>query len=99
MVPPSSGKIAAPVAAKLPVAPMPTTGGGVVQLGAYGSAASAEAAWTRLTGQHASLGKLQKSVMQANVGGNTVYRLRANTGSAANAAAICKQVGNCMVVR
>ncbi len=96
---PESSRLAPPNAAKMPNAPMPTSSGGVVQLGAFGSAAVAEAAWTRLTAANPSLAKLQKSVMQANVGGSTVYRLRANAGSPAAAAAVCKQVSNCMVVR
>lgn len=98
VVPASSGKLAPPMPSARPSATMPA-GGGMVQLGAYGSAASAEAAWARLASANPSLARLQKSVMAANVGGNTVYRLRANAGSPASASALCKQVGNCMVVR
>lgn len=98
MVPPSGGKLPPPPAAGSPGAPA-ATGGTLIQLGAYGSQASAEAAWTRLSGGNVALARLPKTIAAANVGGNTVYRLRANAGTAANAAALCKQVGNCMVVR
>lgn len=98
VVPPSGGKLA-------PTAPAPQPGaasagnGGLVQLGAYGSQASAEAAWTRLASANPALAKLSKTIVAASVGGNTFYRLRANAGSPASAAALCKQVGNCIVVR
>lgn len=87
-VPPSGGKLVAPGA-----------GGTQIQLGAYNSAASANSAWSSLAAKTPALGKLPKSVVTASVGGKTYYRLRADAGSAANAAAMCGQVGNCMVVR
>lgn len=98
VVPPSSGALAPKAPAPQPGAAA-ATGGGLVQFGAYGSQASAEAAWSRLTSSNPSLAKLPKSIVSAAVGGNTFYRLRANAGSPANAAAVCKQVGNCIVVR
>ena len=87
-VPPSGGKLTAPGA-----------GGTLIQLGAYNSEATANAAWRALAAKNPTLAKLSKSVAAASVGGKTYYRLRANAGSPANAAAMCGQVGNCMVVR
>ncbi len=99
VVPPSGGALAPRAPAAQPGATAAASGGGLVQFGAYGSQASAEAAWSRLTAANPSVAKLPKSIVAAAVGGNTFYRLRANAGSAANAAAVCKQVGNCIVVR
>lgn len=88
VIPPSGGKLAAPSA-----------GGTLIQLGAYGSEATANAAWAALVAKTPALGQLPKSVASASVGGKTYYRLRADAGSPANAAALCGQVGNCMIVR
>ncbi len=98
VVPPSTGALAPKAPVQQPGA-VQTAGGGLVQFGAYGSQASAEAAWSRLTAANPSLAKFPKSIVAAAVGGNTFYRLRANAGSPANATAVCKQVGNCIVVR
>jgi hypothetical protein len=105
----------APIAAKPAIAakravttPMPPSGGKLVppapsgtliQLGAYNSEAIANNAWRVLVAKTPALANLPKSVVTATVGGKTYYRLRANAGSPANAAALCGQVGNCMVVR
>jgi SPOR domain len=91
----SSGKLVAPVA---PVAGS-GSGGALVQFGAYGSEAGANTAWAALVARNPTLGKLAKSIAPAAVGGKTLYRLRANAGTAASAAAICGQVGNCIVVK
>ena len=87
-MPPSGGKLTTP---GIP--------GTLIQLGAYNSEATANVAWNAITRKTPALGKLPKSIVAASVGGKTFYRLRANAGSAANAAALCGQVGNCMVVR
>ncbi|MEK6637153.1 MAG: SPOR domain-containing protein [Pseudomonadota bacterium] len=89
--------LAAPSAMPLS-APAPS-GGGLVQLGAYGSQASADEAWTMLSGKNPALARLSKSIVPAAVGGKTLYRLRANAGSPAAAAALCAKVGNCIVVK
>lgn len=89
----------APVASKLAAAPLPTAGGGIVQLGAFGSQATADQAWGAMVAKTPALGRLSKSVEQANVNGKSVYRLRANAGTAAAAAALCRSLSNCMVVR
>jgi hypothetical protein len=89
--------LAAPATTPL-AAPAPS-GGGLVQFGAYGSQATAEEAWATLTGKNPTLARLSKSILPAAVGGKTLYRLRANAGSPAAAAAICAKVGNCIIVK
>jgi hypothetical protein len=102
VVPPSGGKLAPAAPTMQPGTPSgaPAGGGGtLVQFGAYGSQAGADAAWSRLVSANPQLAKLTKIVVPAAVGGNTLYRLRANAGSPANAAAVCKAAGNCIIVR
>lgn len=85
--------------ATTPLAAPAPSGGGLVQFGAYGSQASADEAWTTLSAKNPALARLSKSVLPAAVGGKTFYRLRANAGSPAAAAALCAKVGNCIVVK
>lgn len=87
-MPPSGGKLLPPAAP-----------GTWIQLGAYDSEAIANTAWRALTAKAPALAQLPKSVVSARVGGKTYYRLRANAGSPANAAALCAEIGNCMVVK
>lgn len=86
---------ARPAAAAKPVA-----GGAMIQLGAYGSASGAKDAWTKLSKRFAYLAPLAMTVEPAQVGGGTVYRLRAGAGG--QAGTICgklKVAGeSCMVV-
>lgn len=75
-------------------------GGAVIQLGAYGSQSGARDAWARLSKRFAYLAPLTMSVEPAEVGGSTLYRLRATAG--AQASTICgrlKVAGeSCLVV-
>jgi len=84
-----------PAAAAKPVA-----GGAMIQLGAYGSASGAKDAWTKLSKRFAYLAPLAMTVEPADVGGGTVYRLRASAGG--QAGTICgklKVAGeSCLVV-
>jgi hypothetical protein len=103
VVPPPGPRLSAraPVATPMPA---PATGGGsMVQLGAYGSVASAEQAWGMLSKRYADLGGLAKAVTPAAVGGNTVYRLRTSAASSAAAANLCGKLkasgASCMVVK
>lgn len=91
-------------ARKAAAAPADTTSGGaMVQLGAYGSEAVAKDGWKKLSKRFDYLAALPNTVEKAEVGGATVYRLRASAGSAADAATLCgklKVAGeNCLVVR
>ncbi|MGC4251883.1 MAG: SPOR domain-containing protein [Sphingobium sp.] len=85
-----------------PAAATPKAGeaGGTIQLGAYGNQAFAKDAWKRLSKRFSYLEPLAMSVESAQVGGSTVYRLRAAAGG--EASAICgklKVAGeSCMVV-
>ena len=77
-----------------------TPGGRLVQLGAYGSEEKANAGWATLSKRYSFVGDLPKSIVAAQVGGSTVYRLRADAGT--QAAQICgklKAAGeNCIQV-
>lgn len=81
-------------------APKATAGGAMIQLGAYGSASGAKDAWTKLSKRFAYLAPLAMTVEPAQVGGGTVYRLRASAGG--QASMICgklKVAGeSCLVV-
>ncbi len=87
-VPKPGGKLVA----KTPVvvAPVRTAGGSMVQLGAYGSEAKATTAWTSLSSRYAYVAPLTHQIVAAEVGGSTVYRLRADAG--AQAAGICAKL-------
>ncbi len=90
-VPASGGKLvaAAPVSVSRSPATGATTGGSLVQLGAYPTEAAANAAWTTFTKRFAYIAPLGKAVQPVATGGRTLYRLRVNAGSANQAADIC----------
>ena len=92
---PSTTTVALPPAtAKL------SAGGVAVQLGAFSSQASADAAWKSLSGRFASLGGLTKNVVAAPKGSGTVYRLRATGAGAADVCGKLKVAGeSCVVIR
>jgi cell division septation protein DedD len=82
----------APVVAKPTPAPAatqtasaaPASGGAQIQLGALDSQAKAETVWKSLSGRYAYLAALPHSVVKADVGGKTYYRLRASAGGQAS---------------
>lgn len=74
------------------VQPAIVAGGAAVQLGAFSSNASAQSAWKSMSGRFASLKPLTNSVVAASVGGKTMYRLRANVASKADAATLCAKL-------
>ncbi len=80
--------------------PKAAAGSAMIQLGAYGSASGAKDAWTKLSKRFAYLAPLAMTVEPAQVGGGTVYRLRASAGG--QASMICgklKVAGeSCLVV-
>ncbi len=83
------------------VTPMRTgVGGNMVQLGAFGSEAKASTAWTSLASRFAFIAPLKRQIVAAEVGGSTVYRLRAEAGGqAAGVCAKLKAAGeNCIQV-
>lgn len=101
-VPASGGKLIAPPPAKpiTTAAAVAASDGSLVQLGAFGTEAKANEAWTTLAKRFGYLSSLPKSVVMAQVNGNQVYRLRANAGG--QASTICgklKVAGeNCLIV-
>ena len=79
----------APAPAHPAPAAAPAGGGATVQLGAFSSQASANQAWTTLSGRFHYLAPLTHSVVAAQVGGRTLYRLRANGAGAAD---VCRRL-------
>ncbi|TMJ18510.1 MAG: SPOR domain-containing protein [Alphaproteobacteria bacterium] len=85
---------APPVAAPAPPAPpapapAPAAGGATIQLGAFSSGASANGAWTSLSGRFRYLAPLSHSVATAEVNGRTYYRLRASGPGASD---VCRRL-------
>lgn len=98
------GTLPAPAARTAATMPRPVGargGGSLIQLGAYANEASANAAWKRMTTRFQFLAPLEKSIVSAKIGENTLYRLRANAGSDGQAADLCgrlKVAGeNCLI--
>ncbi|MCJ8159201.1 SPOR domain-containing protein [Sphingomonas sp. LaA6.9] len=97
------GRLPAPAPAKssmpLPVGVGP--GGSLIQLGAYGNEALANAAWTRMSKRFQFIADLPRTIVPVKVGENTLYRLRVNAGSSGQAAELCgklKVAGeNCLI--
>jgi len=65
------------------------TGGVGVQVGAYTSAAAAEAGWTRLSGSSEALKGVKHRVVEGSADIGTVYRLQAVAGDLAAANTLC----------
>ncbi|MDX3884997.1 MAG: SPOR domain-containing protein [Sphingomonas sp.] len=71
----------------------PAMGGGTIQLGAFNSEAIASGEWGRLARQFPELGKLSRSITTVEVGGKTLYRLRASGIGAREACKAIKAAG------
>ena len=67
----------------------PATTGVGVQVGAFSSRATAEAAWTRLSAQSSALSGVSHRIVEGKADIGTVYRLQAVAGDAAAASALC----------
>lgn len=76
-------------------------GTGLVQLGAYGSEASANQAYNALAQRYAFLGTMPKMIAQATIGGTTFYRLRVTAGAQASETCAKLKAGgaNCIIVK
>lgn len=72
-----------------PAPQAPAAAGATIQLGAFSSQAAANQAWSVLAGRFRYLAPLSHAVVAAQVGGRTLYRLRA---SGADAAGICRRL-------
>lgn len=79
------------VAAPAPVAAA-TVSGPVVQVGAYSTRASAEAAWSRLSQQYSALSGLRHQSVEGKADIGTVFRLQALPGDTAAAQALCSRL-------
>jgi hypothetical protein len=79
-----------------PIAPSPQalggTGGVSAQLGAYGTPAAAEAAWSRFVGQGEALKGVSHRVVEGKADIGKVYRLQVSAGSEAGANALCSRL-------
>ncbi|WP_438726907.1 SPOR domain-containing protein [Parasphingorhabdus sp. DH2-15] len=80
-----------------------TSGGVLVQLGAYSNEAKANSGWNTLSGRYDYIAKLPKKIAAAKVEAGTVYRLSAVAPDLATANSVCgrlKTAGqSCIVVR
>ena len=97
--------VAAPASAA-PAAPAATEGGGgwAVQLAAPRSEADARSAVAKLKGKYAdALGDSALSIHQADVKGETIYRVRVSGLSKADAGALCSKLkaggGDCFIAK
>ena len=72
-----------------PPRPQPVPSGPTIQLGAFSSQAGANAAWRALSARFRYLAPLGHNVVPAQIGGRTLYRLRA-TG--AGAGDVCRRL-------
>jgi hypothetical protein len=71
-------------------ASLPAAGGGAtIQLGAFSSQAAAGQAWSNLSGRFRYLAPLSHNLVPVQVGGRTLYRLRA---SGPDAASVCRRL-------
>ncbi len=83
--------------------PVPA-GAALVQLGAYGDAATADQAWSALGKRFGFLSGVNRKIAEASIeGGRKVFRLQAITGDAAAAQQLCaklKAAGeSCLIVK
>jgi hypothetical protein len=84
--PPPPGKAPAAAPAPAPAAGAPGT---LVQVGAYSTRASAEAAWSRLVQRHEALSGVRHQVVEGTADIGTVFRLQAMAGDASAAQTLC----------
>ncbi|MBB3861397.1 hypothetical protein GGQ88_002681 [Novosphingobium hassiacum] len=68
------------------------TGGVGVQIGAFSSNASAEAAWNKLTVNHEALKGLSHRVVEGKADIGTVYRLQAVSADLSSASTLCQKL-------
>jgi len=80
---------AVPAAAATPVVPVAPVATIYVQLGAFSSAASARASWTRLQRSFAELQARKPTVDESPVRGSKLYRLRVGVASREEAELVC----------
>ena len=90
--PPGKAQVASVSPAPASNAAAAATGGPAVQVGAYASRASAEAAWGRLTQQYSVLSGQRYRIVEGKADIGTVFRLQAIPGDAAAAQSLCTRL-------
>jgi hypothetical protein len=101
---PPAGIASAPAAAPAAPSAAPSAGAVMVQLGAFGDSAKADAAWAALNKRFGFLAGLNRKIAEANVeGGRKVFRLQAVTANSSEAQQLCAKLKvageNCLIVR
>lgn len=86
---PAATVSASPSTAASTGAAAPAAGGVAVQVGAFSSNATAEAAWSKLSSAHEALKGLSHRVVEGKADIGTVYRLQALASDGAAADALC----------
>lgn len=82
----------------------PSAGAVMVQLGAFGDSAKADAAWAALNKRFGFLAGMNRKIAETNVeGGRKVFRLQAVTANSSEAQQLCAKLKvageNCLIVR
>jgi hypothetical protein len=100
---PPAAIASAPVALPAPSA-APSAGAVMVQLGAFGDSAKADAAWAALNKRFGFLAGMNRKIAETNVeGGRKVFRLQAVTANSSEAQQLCAKLKvageNCLIVR
>jgi hypothetical protein len=100
---PAAAMASAPVAAPAPPAAAPASTV-MVQLGAFGDSAKADAAWAALNKRFGFLAGMNRKIAETNVeGGRKVFRLQAVTANSSEAQQLCAKLKvageNCLIVR
>jgi hypothetical protein len=100
---PPAAIASAPVAAPANIAAAPASTV-IVQLGAFGDSAKADAAWAALNKRFGFLAGMNRKIAETNVeGGRKVFRLQAVTANSSEAQQLCAKLKvageNCLIVR
>ena len=100
---PPAAMASAPVAAPATIAAAPASTV-MVQLGAFGDSAKADAAWAALNKRFGFLAGMNRKIAETNVeGGRKVFRLQAVAANSSEAQQLCAKLKvageNCLIVR
>ena len=101
---PPAAMASAPAAAPAAPSAAPSAGAVMVQLGAFGDSAKADAAWAALNKRFGFLAGMNRKIAETNVeGGRKVFRLQAVTANSSEAQQLCAKLKvageNCLIVR
>jgi hypothetical protein len=101
---PPAAMASAPAAVPAAPSAAPSAGSVMVQLGAFGDSAKADAAWAALNKRFGFLAGMNRKIAETNVeGGRKVFRLQAVTANSSEAQQLCAKLKvageNCLIVR